>query len=98
MLTYSLLYLLRWDLLAIQPAEDPRIGYRVAPDHDRVTAGVLLHPLDVGYSLHITAADHGDLDQRFHLGDRAPVRFACITLFLRAPVDGDQRTALFFHN
>src|SRR5688572_13810399 len=36
------------DLLPVETGEDPRVSDGAAPDHDRVTASVLLHTLDIG--------------------------------------------------
>ena len=86
----------RRDLVAVEAGEDPRVGDRAAPDHNRVDVGVRLHAVDIGDSFDIAAADDGNLYQRFDFGDGVPIGVACVALFFCAPVDGDQRAAFFF--
>ena len=40
----------------------------------------------------------GIFDRGLDLGDGIPVGVAAVTLLLRAPVDGDQRAAVLFHD
>src|SRR5262245_24603680 len=98
MLTHGLVQHVRRDLFPVVAGKDPRIGDRTAPDHDRVTVGVLLHSLDIGHAAHVTRAEYRDPDRGLHFGNRVPIRIPAVALLLGPPVDSDQRTSVFFHN
>src|SRR5688500_18608352 len=80
MLAHHILDLFGRDLLPVETGEDPRVSDGAAPDHDRVTASVLLHTLDIGDGFHIPAADDRDPGRSLDLCHGVPAGVATVAL------------------
>ena len=98
MLTHEFADFHRRDLVPVATGEYPRIGHRPAPDHDRLAARISLHPFDISHRADISIPDNRNPHRRLDLRNRVPIGATAIALFLRAPVDGDQRAAFLFHD
>ena len=95
---YHLTQHLRAYLSPVEAGKDPGIAYCSSTDHDRIAAGMPLHPFNICDCFDIPVAYDRDLNGLLYFSNGIPVCLSAVALFLRASMNRDRCTAVLFYD